>query len=52
MIRKLERAQTLAADDLKRIVAQWTSLSPLRLVVEFAAWISAVSALLLMKPVV
>jgi hypothetical protein len=52
MIGKLEHADSLTEDQLKGIVALWTKLSPLRLVVEAAAWISAIAALLLMKPLV
>jgi hypothetical protein len=46
MMRKFRRAATMDADKLKQSVALWTSLSPVRIVVETVAWTGALSTLL------
>jgi hypothetical protein len=46
MMRKFKRAETMDAETLKKSVTLWTSLSPLRIVVEAVAWIGALFALL------
>jgi hypothetical protein len=51
MVRKLEKADSIKPEELTKIVRQWTALSPLRLCLELFGWISAVSALLLLKRV-
>ncbi len=45
MMRKFRRAETMDADKLKKSVALWTSLSPIRIVVEMVAWSGALSTL-------
>jgi hypothetical protein len=46
MMRKFKRPETMDAEKLRKSVALWTSLSPVRIVVEVVAWIGALSALL------
>lgn len=41
MMLKFEKPETLTQTDLERAVKRWTSLSPLRLYLEFPAWIAA-----------
>jgi hypothetical protein len=46
MMRKFRRAETMDVDKLRKSVMLWTSLSPVRIVAEAAAWVGALSALL------
>lgn len=41
MMRKIEKPEGMEQRDLARVVKRWTSLSPLRLYIEFPAWIAA-----------
>ena len=45
MIRKIMEPENIEAVRLKAIVKQWIALSPLRLMVEFFAWVMLVMAL-------
>jgi hypothetical protein len=49
MMRKFKRAETMDAEKLKRSVSLWTSLSPIRIIVEVVAWVAALSALLSLR---
>jgi hypothetical protein len=42
MIRKFGKAESVEPQNLRKSVSQWTSLSPLRLCLEFFAWVAAV----------
>jgi hypothetical protein len=46
MIRKIMQPETVGAGRLRSIVNRWIALSPLRLVIEFFAWIMLVAALM------
>jgi hypothetical protein len=41
MILKLYKPETMTRADLEKTVRRWTSLSPLRIYLEFPAWIAA-----------
>jgi hypothetical protein len=46
MMLKFKRAEAVGAEQLRKLVTLWTSLSPIRIIVEVFAWIGALSALL------
>jgi hypothetical protein len=48
-IRRIAKPSTMAAVTLRRLVRQWTGLSPLRIVVEIFAWITGMWAPLLSR---
>ena len=48
-IRRIAKPNTMDAVTLRRLVRQWTGLSPLRIVVEIFAWITGIWALLLSR---
>ena len=50
MMRKLARPEPMSQPDLERTVKRWTSLSPLRLYLEFPAWIAALWVLSAFHP--
>ncbi|HVS92168.1 MAG TPA: hypothetical protein VHE59_09065 [Mucilaginibacter sp.] len=46
MIRQIMQPERIEAGRLKAIVKQWTALSPVRLIPEFAAWCLLIAALM------
>jgi hypothetical protein len=48
-IRRIAKPNTMDVVTLRRLVRQWTGLSPLRIVVEIFAWITGMWALLLSR---
>jgi hypothetical protein len=48
-IRRIAKPNTMDTMTLRRLVRQWTGLSPLRIVVEIFAWITGMWALLLSR---
>jgi hypothetical protein len=48
MMRSFEHATGLETTKLRRMISQWTMLSPLRAAAEFIAWAAGVYALILM----
>jgi hypothetical protein len=48
MVRKFEHPEKLDAARLKKGVSLWTSLSPVRVGVEFVAWVTAMYAFVLL----
>jgi hypothetical protein len=48
-VRRIAKPNTMDAVTLRRLVRQWTGLSPLRIVVEIFAWITGMWALLLSR---
>jgi hypothetical protein len=45
-IRRISKPETMNAAELRCIVRTWTTLSPLRVLVEMFAWITGILALL------
>ena len=48
-IRRISKPETMNAAELRRIVRTWTTLSPLRVLVEMFAWITGILALLFFR---
>jgi hypothetical protein len=48
MMRRIERAESMETNALRRTVLLWTRLSPMRLVVELIAWVAGMVTLMLL----
>ena len=49
MIRHIERSEEMDPNTLRRMIALWTMLSPMRVIAELIAWISGIWTLILIS---
>jgi hypothetical protein len=49
MMRHIERSEEMDLGTLRRMIAMWTMLSPMRIIAEVIAWISGIGTLILIS---